>query len=459
MSIAIKRRSGALATFLGIAAFVAFIGPAAASDQRDVCATTQGDEKVDACSRAIDAGIWQGRELAPLYLNRGQAYLDRWDFNLALSDFNQAIRLDPNLAAAYDGRGLFYKFYPDRAIADYDEAIRLDPNSAKAYIDRSAAYRAKGDNDLAIADLDMAIRLAPDSATAYRSRGLAYQANNDLDHAIADFDSAIARDVNDRFAYFDRGTAYQQKGDLDRAIADYDTAIRVFPFTHAYEMRASAYQAKGDLDRAIADDGEAIRRDPNDARAFHDRGLARQAKGDMAAGAADLARAHALSTIVGLPMPIFTKLHAAVGLIGILSGAVVMVGMVLGKWLPRWTILFLGSETLTSVSGFLFPSGLSSPSFPFGVTSLVMLAVMLVALFVGRLRGHWRWVYVVAALTMLYVNVYDGIMRAIFTSPFMLILPRQMEPPFAAVTLTALAIFVVLGIGALRRFPSQYAAA
>jgi tetratricopeptide (TPR) repeat protein len=62
----------------------------------------------------------------------------------------------------------------DRAISDYTEAIRLKPNYAKAYYNRGNAYREKGDYDRAISDYNEAIRLNPKDANAYHSRGVAY---------------------------------------------------------------------------------------------------------------------------------------------------------------------------------------------------------------------------------------------------------------------------------------------
>ena len=62
----------------------------------------------------------------------------------------------------------------DRAIADYNEAIRLDPKYAAAYNNRGNAYRDKGDTDRAIADFNEAIRLDPKLAHAYNNRGNAY---------------------------------------------------------------------------------------------------------------------------------------------------------------------------------------------------------------------------------------------------------------------------------------------
>jgi tetratricopeptide (TPR) repeat protein len=115
------------------------------------------------------------------------------DEAIAASTRKQAF--EPNDPFTYGDRGNAYarKGDYDRAIADYDEAIRLDPKYALGYnyYNRGNAYNRKGDYDRAIADYDQAIRLYPKHAKAYNNRGEAYEAKNDLDHAIADYDQAL----------------------------------------------------------------------------------------------------------------------------------------------------------------------------------------------------------------------------------------------------------------------------
>jgi hypothetical protein len=133
----------------------------------------------------------------------------------------------------------------DRAISDFDEAVRLNPKSAYALRSRAEAYRQKGNSDRALADFDEAIRIDPNSAWGFAKRGETYRLSNKYDQAISDFDQAIALDPKYSWALGSRGEAYRKKGDFDRAITDFDEAIRLDPkYTWAIARRDEARQEK-----------------------------------------------------------------------------------------------------------------------------------------------------------------------------------------------------------------------
>ena len=81
------------------------------------------------------------------------------------------------------------------------------------------------------------------------------------------------------------------------------------------------------------------------------------------------------------------------------------------------------------------------------------LAITLVALYVQRLAGSWRWIYVTGAVLALYLNVFVGVVQAFQRVPFLRgLAPTQSEPPFFVAQLLILAIFVLLGTRAVVRF-------
>jgi len=157
--------------------------------------------------------------------------------------------------------------------------------------------------------------------------------------------------------------------------------------------------------------------------------------------------------ILGLSLENFTLLHTVISLIGILSGLLVLFGMLDGKAYPILTVLFLLTTVLTSATGFFFPSATVMPSHIVGGISLVALALAVAAVTVFRLRGSWRWFYIVSAVLSLYLNVFVGVVQAFRKLSFLQPLaPTQSEPPFLIVQIVVLVIFIALGVIAVRRF-------
>jgi hypothetical protein len=157
--------------------------------------------------------------------------------------------------------------------------------------------------------------------------------------------------------------------------------------------------------------------------------------------------------ILGLSIPAFTTLHVIISLIGIVSGIVVLLGWLGNRDTPALTALFLVTTVLTSVTGFLFPSSVFGPAQIVGAISLVLLAGAIAALYVFGLAGAWRWVYIVTGTMALYLNCFVGVVQAFQKLSFLQPLaPTQSEPPFQIAQAAVLAIFVVLGFLAVRKF-------
>jgi hypothetical protein len=155
----------------------------------------------------------------------------------------------------------------------------------------------------------------------------------------------------------------------------------------------------------------------------------------------------------GIPTALFVQIHVSISLIGIASGLVVVHGLLTGKPMGGWAVLFLGATILTSVTGFPLPPFGFDPPRTVGVLSLVLLAMAVVALYAFHLAGAWRWLYIVSALAALYLNVFVGVIQAFMKLPFLQSLaPTQSEPPFLVAQLAVLTAFVVIGVLAVLRY-------
>ena len=243
-------------------------------------------------------------------MNRGNAWRSKQEYDRAIADCTEAIRLDPKLAVAYNNRGFAWNEQEeyDRAIADYDEAIRLDPKYAAAYSNRGFAWHDKGEHDRAIADYTEAIRLDPKLAVGYNNRGSAWRrqgrirpghrrlrprrsgstpsmppptpiaASPGRTRGITTGPSPTTPRRSGSTPRTPPPTAIvaspgTSKSEYDRAIADSTEAIRLDPkHAIAYNNRGNAWYFKGEFDRAIADCYEAIKLScPHSQPLQHDR--------------------------------------------------------------------------------------------------------------------------------------------------------------------------------------------
>jgi len=228
------------------------------------------------------------------YFNRGKAYADKSQYDRAISDFNEAIEIDPMYAEAYNNRAIAYiaKGQFDQAFSDFNKAIEINPQYAEAYLYRGGLYDHKGEYDRAISDFNKAIEINPRYVEAYSNRGYACAKKGEYDQAISDCTKAIEIDPQHAAAYLNRGLAYDDKDQYDQAISDYNKAIELnSTLGEAYLNRGVAYLAKGQYDKAISDCNKAIEIYPQHAAAYLNRGLAYDYKGEYDQAISDYTKA------------------------------------------------------------------------------------------------------------------------------------------------------------------------
>jgi hypothetical protein len=130
----------------------------------------------------------------------------------------------------------------------------------------------------------------------------------------------------------------------------------------------------------------------------------------------------------------------------------VIFGIISGRSVSALTAIFLATTVATSVTGFGFPFEHVTPAHIVGVISLLILAVAIPALYVFKLAGAWRWIYVIGATLALYLNFFVLIVQSFLKVPALKALaPKQNEPPFLVAQSAALLLFIVLGTLAVKR--------
>src|SRR5438105_9027272 len=147
------------------------LGPLCTTD------TTPADQMIDAGNKIIALKVFKGEQLATIYFWRAVGWNKNGDYAKVITDATEAIRLQPN-QAAYNLRGSAYydRGEYDIAVADFDDALKLGPPSGTIFHNRGNAWRGKGDYAKAIADYDATIKLEPKSAFSFQNRGIAKEA-------------------------------------------------------------------------------------------------------------------------------------------------------------------------------------------------------------------------------------------------------------------------------------------
>jgi hypothetical protein len=162
--------------------------------------------------------------------------------------------------------------------------------------------------------------------------------------------------------------------------------------------------------------------------------------------------------ILGMSLSTFVLVHVIISLVGIVAGFIVMFGMLGSNRMPGLTAIFLLLTILTNATGFLIPPLLFEkllPSHMIGVLSLILLAIACYALYGARLSGSWRWIFVLTALLAQYFNVFVLVIQSFLkVGPLHALAPSvpPSEPPFAIAQGIVLVFFIIVIIGAIRRF-------
>lgn len=196
------------------------------------------------------------------YIGRARLSMEQGDTVGALADINHALELNKNLANGYLLRAniaITGKKDYESALSDLNEAIRLQPREAGLYINRAFLRHSLDDYFGAMADYDYAIQLDPVNVAAIYNRGLLRMEVRDNDNAILDFTRALELDADDYRSLYNRAYLYSEKHDIPHAMADVNRLIKAFPeLPEALYMRSNLNRQAGNMTLAERDYKKAL---------------------------------------------------------------------------------------------------------------------------------------------------------------------------------------------------------
>jgi hypothetical protein len=149
----------------------------------------------------------------------------------------------------------------------------------------------------------------------------------------------------------------------------------------------------------------------------------------------------------------FTLFHTALSLIQLVSGIIVVFALMGSRDGGPWMPTYLVSGIATSVTGFMFPVSAFLPSHAFGILSLVLFAIILLARYKLHLAGAWRWIFTASLVLTVYLDAFVAVVQAFLKIPSLHALaPNGSEPPFAIAQGILLVLFIAFGIIASRSY-------
>jgi tetratricopeptide (TPR) repeat protein len=177
----------------------------------------------------------------------GWQAFDAKDFATAAQHFDQVLQADQTKPDALYARGHCRRQLGDNAAAlsDYNRALSMRPDLVSARQARAGLYFERGDFDGAIDDFSEVLRHDAEEAAVLRQRGIAYARRGDVDAALADLKEAIRLHPTDAEAHFERGKLLEARGDVNLALNDYTEAGRLDPTGPGRAAKAELQQKRG----------------------------------------------------------------------------------------------------------------------------------------------------------------------------------------------------------------------
>ncbi len=226
--------------------------------------------------------------------NRGIILNAMGRFPEAMVNLDHAIKLKKDYADAFENRGLVNASmgqYP-KAVEDYDQAIELRETNPWSYINRGSAQNNMGKFKEAKADFLQALRINKKICDAYVGLSVSCLGETDVEKALKFAELAVKRNPRNGLAFNQRGWTNHEAGNMDEALHDFGQAIRFEPNLYLpYSNRGMCYTEQGKFDLAIKDFTRSLKLNPRAPITYTNRGAAYMAKKDYKKANADLRKA------------------------------------------------------------------------------------------------------------------------------------------------------------------------
>jgi serine/threonine protein kinase/tetratricopeptide (TPR) repeat protein len=253
--------------------------------------------RIDDAIKDLDGAITLKPNAYQAYVNVAQAYRAQGKLAQALNRLDHAIKLEPGVAHLYRLRARLNleRKEPDLALKDFDRAIKnqgtAGPFPVDDHIDRGRLLLGRGDYAAALASFEKGLALEHDHAAGQRLRAEALFRLGRFQDVIEAFDRYLKKGKPLESVYRGRGLARAELGQFPGAIEDFTKALELHPTSAVQAFRGWTHLVVDAPKLALRDFELAIELDPRNGDAYNGRGLARVRLGREREAALDAAAA------------------------------------------------------------------------------------------------------------------------------------------------------------------------
>ena len=257
------------------------------------CGDPDPEISISVCSAIIQSGRARGRDLAVAHTERGVAYVTLLDYDRALLDFGEAIRIDPTFARAFANRGAVHgaKQDFDKAIDDFTRVLELEPRSAtrlrrsRGHAPPQRAAR-RGDSRLHRGDSPQpGVRRGDSEPRHHAGRHVAMCGGDCRFHARHRAFESNRNQEPGSHRLVDRGVCYEKGGRDDLALKDYSAHLELDPRSqYGLELRGALLLPRAAIRSRPRRLRAGARRQPSSPTALYGRGMVKRTTGDARGG-------------------------------------------------------------------------------------------------------------------------------------------------------------------------------
>jgi Tfp pilus assembly protein PilF len=231
-----------------------------ALENNELCVQYVNAGELDKAEVHCDLGLQFSPHYADLWSNKGLIALRREQISVAKEHFIKALRLNQELAQAYNNLGYIYLKYEKsygRAHDNFQRALKVNPDYLEARYNLALTFFYMKDKDKARKEYQTIVAINPNLADPWHDLGIMALEDGDLEEAEESLTRAVQLDPRYASAWLNLGLAYTEAGKFEKASDAYRACIEVDPQNVQCRQNLPIVTRKG----ALLDEGLKEERD------------------------------------------------------------------------------------------------------------------------------------------------------------------------------------------------------